>query len=82
MSLDKSLKVKNALDRQRNVLTRAERVEKLIAEEKWNEEQSVIGLAKTRVARIKIKKKVKAKDEEDEAAAEGEGAVEAQPAEQ
>ncbi len=46
MSIDRSLKVKGALDRHRNVLTRAERVEKLKEEERWQEEQSVLGLPK------------------------------------
>ena len=46
MSIDRSLKVKGALERHRNVLTRAERVEKLKEEERWEEEQSVLGLPK------------------------------------
>ncbi len=46
MSIDRSLKIKGALTRHRNVLTRAERVEKLKEEERWTEEQSVMGLPK------------------------------------
>ena len=46
MSIDRSLKVKGALTRHRNVLTRAERVEKLKDEEKWSEDGSVLGLPK------------------------------------
>ena len=46
MSIDRSLKVKGALTRHRNVLTRAERVEKLKDEEKWYEGASVLGLPK------------------------------------
>lgn len=46
MSIDRSLKVKGALERHRNVLTRAERVEKLQDEEGWEEGQSVLGLPK------------------------------------
>jgi len=46
MSIDRSLKVKGALERHRNVLTRAERVEKLKEEERWDEDQSVLGLPK------------------------------------
>lgn len=46
MSLDPSLKIKNALTRHRNVLTRAERIEKLKDEEKWNEGDSLTGLPK------------------------------------
>jgi small basic protein (TIGR04137 family) len=46
MSLDPSLKAANALIRHRNVLTRAERLDKLKDEEKWTEEKSVFGLPK------------------------------------
>ena len=46
MSIDRSLKVRGALERHRNVLTRAERVEKLKDEERWTEEDSVLGLPK------------------------------------
>jgi len=46
MSIDRSLKIKGALTRHRNVLSRAERIEKLKDEEKWNEDDSVLGLPK------------------------------------
>lgn len=46
MSVDRSLKIKGALSRHRNVLTRAERMEKLKEEEKWNEGDSLLGLPK------------------------------------
>ena len=46
MSIDRSLKVKGALSRHRNVLTRAERVDKLKEDERWTEGQSVVGLPK------------------------------------
>jgi small basic protein (TIGR04137 family) len=46
MSLDHSLKVKGALSRHRNVLTRAERVDTLKDDEKWSEGDSVLGLPK------------------------------------
>ena len=46
MSIDRSLKVKGALVRHRNVLTRAERIEILKDEERWSEEKSVQGLPK------------------------------------
>jgi small basic protein (TIGR04137 family) len=46
MSIDRSLKIKGALMRHRNVLTRAERIEKLKDEEKWSEEDSLLGLPK------------------------------------
>jgi small basic protein (TIGR04137 family) len=48
MSLDRSLKTKGKLTVKRSVLTRAERVEKLIAEKKIDPKTgSVLGLAKT-----------------------------------
>jgi small basic protein (TIGR04137 family) len=46
MSIDHSLKIKGALTRHRNVLTRAERVGQLKDEERWSEGQSVFGLPK------------------------------------
>ena len=46
MSIDPSLKIKGALTRHRNVLTRAERIEKLKDEEKWTEGDSLLGLVK------------------------------------
>lgn len=46
MSIDRSLKIKGALRRHRNVLTRAERVDKLKDEERWTESDSVFGLPK------------------------------------
>jgi len=68
MSLDKSLKSRNSLVRHRNVLTRAERLEKLEEEERWNEGTSVLGLPKVvhRKATMAKKEKVKA-EETDEA---------------
>ncbi len=46
MSIDSSLKIKGALSRHRNVLSRAERIETLKDEERWDQEQSVLGLPK------------------------------------
>lgn len=46
MSIDRTLKIKNALSRHRNVLSRAERIERLKEEERWNEGDSVTGLVK------------------------------------
>ena len=46
MSIDRSLKIKGALMRHRNVLSRAERVEQLKQEERWAEGDSVTGLPK------------------------------------
>src|SRR5258706_12999530 len=59
MSLDRSLKSASSLVRHRNVLTRAERLDKLKEEEKWNEDKSVFGLPKVahrKAAVIKVAK--------------------------
>lgn len=66
MSLDKSLKSKSTLTRARNVLKRAERIEKLKFEDRWVDGQCALGLPKVRVEKISVgKKKKKKKDEED-----------------
>ncbi len=49
MSVDRSLKSSNKLTRRRNVLSRAERIEKLEADGRWQEGDSVYGLPKVRV---------------------------------
>lgn len=50
MSLDRSLKIKGQLEGVRTVMTRAERVEKLIADKRINpEKRPVLGLPKTHV---------------------------------
>ncbi len=46
MSIDRSLKIKGALKRHRNVLTRAERIERLKDEEQWSEGDSLLALPK------------------------------------
>jgi small basic protein (TIGR04137 family) len=46
MSIDPSLKIKGALSRHRNVLKRAERIEQLKEEDRWTEEDSLLGLPK------------------------------------
>jgi small basic protein (TIGR04137 family) len=46
MSIDRSLKVKGALSRHRNVLSRGERLQILKDEERWQEGNSVMGLPK------------------------------------
>ena len=67
MTIDKSLKVKSGSVKQRNVLTRPERLAKLQADGKWNEGDSVIGMPKVRVEKISMKKKKKVKKpDEDE----------------
>jgi small basic protein (TIGR04137 family) len=46
MSIDRSLKIKGALSRHRNVLNRTERIEQLKDEERWSEGDSLLGLPK------------------------------------
>jgi len=46
MSIDRSLKIKGALTRHRNVLTRAERIKQLKDEDRWSEGDSLLGLPK------------------------------------
>jgi small basic protein (TIGR04137 family) len=46
MSIDPSLKIKGALSRHRNVLTRAERIDQLKEEQRWSEGDSLLGLPK------------------------------------
>lgn len=71
MSIHKSLKIRAALTRTRNVLTRYERILQLRKSGRFtDEETSPYGLAKVRV--LKAKKRVKEKKkEEGEAAAAG-----------
>lgn len=64
MTIDKSLKVRAALMRTRSVLTRAERIEKLQASERWQDGDSPVGLAKVRVYKLSMKKKKKEKAED------------------
>ena len=77
MSIDKSLRRKNTLQRARNVLTRAERIKVLADEERWQEGRSPFGLPKVKVVKIVVKK---AKKKEEEKTAEG-GATAAPAAE-
>ena len=82
MSIDKSLKTSGALSTHRNVLTRAERIEKLKDEDRWLEDQSPFGLIKVAHRKAKVGGKVKEKPEADaesegEKPAEGDAAPEA-----
>lgn len=81
MSLDRSLKSANSLIRHRNVLTRAERLEQLADEEKWNDSKSVFGLPKVAHRKAAVAKSEKAEVAEGAAAAPGAaGAAAATPA--
>jgi len=77
MSLHKSLKNKGQLVRMRNVLNRSERIEILMREGRWAEnDDSPYGLPKVRVLRVKKRAKDKkaAEDGAEAATAEGETA--------
>jgi small basic protein (TIGR04137 family) len=67
MTIDKSLRVRAGSIKNRNVLTRAERIARLEETDRWTEGQPVIGLPKVRVQKVSLKKKkkVKKQDEED-----------------
>jgi small basic protein (TIGR04137 family) len=82
MTIDKSLKVKAGAIKNRNVLTRAERVGKLLEADRWKEGDKVLGLPKVRVMKLALKKKKKAKAEEgaEGAAAPAAGGAAAKPA--
>jgi small basic protein (TIGR04137 family) len=76
MSIDKSLRRKNSLQRTRNVLTRAERIVKMLDEDRFGADRSPYGLPKTKVVKV-VLKKAKKKEEKagEEAAAAGAGAT-------
>jgi small basic protein (TIGR04137 family) len=78
VSIDKSLRRKNQLQRARNVLTRGERILKLQSEERWENGRSPYGLPKVKVVKLVVKKAKK----KEEKAAEGEGAAAAPAAEE
>ena len=59
MSLDRSLRSANSLIRHRNVLTRAERLDKLAEDDKWNDSKSVFGLPKVEHRKQALAKVVK-----------------------
>ncbi len=65
MTIDKSLKVQRGLIKNRSVLTRTERIARLIDADRWQEGDPVLGLPKVRVIKISLKKKKKVKKEEE-----------------
>jgi small basic protein (TIGR04137 family) len=75
MTIDKSLKVKRGSTRNRSVLTRVERLEKLKEAERWKPGDSPLGLPKVRVRKLVMKKKKKKKEEEGEAGADATAAA-------
>jgi len=66
VSIDRSLKVKAGLLKQRNVWTRAERLAELAKSRRWSDGDGVLGLPKVRTsfgAKSKKKKEKKADEE-------------------
>jgi small basic protein (TIGR04137 family) len=72
MSIHKSLKLKNSLQRARSVLSRWERITKLKEEERWQDGDRVLGLPKVRT-KFKVRSRKSAKREEAEAKGEEAG---------
>jgi small basic protein (TIGR04137 family) len=75
MSVDRSLKLKDALVRHRNVLTRAERIQALKDEERWVDGTSALHLPKVAHRKSAAGKKAKAEAAEAAAGAAAPGAV-------
>ncbi len=75
MSIDKSLKRKGGMTRNRCVMKRSERILKMMEDGKFADGQSPFGLPKTRVQKVVLKKKAKKEAVEGEAAADGAAAT-------
>ena len=80
MTIDKSLKVRRGLIKNRSVLSRAERIAKLAEADRWREGDDVLGLPKVRVMKLSLKKKKKVKKEEETEGGEAAPGTEAAPA--
>ena len=59
MSLHKSLRCDKFKNKKRSVRKRAERLRSLMLQEKWEQGQSIYGLPKEKVIRMKLVKKEK-----------------------
>ena len=68
MSIDKSLKRKNSLQRARNVLKRGERITQMKTEDRFPEGRSPYGLPKIKVIKLVVKKAKKKEDKAEEGA--------------
>jgi small basic protein (TIGR04137 family) len=64
MSIDRSLRTKSSLERHRNVLSRAERITRLMVEERFDEQASPLGLPKVAHRKAQTGKKKTKKGEE------------------
>lgn len=65
MTMDRSLKVRAGAIKTRNVLTRAERINRLKELDRWDDEMSIVGMPKVRVIKVSLKKKKKVKKADD-----------------
>ena len=65
MTIDKSLRVKRGASRNRSVLTRVERLQRLKEADRWKDGDSPLGLPKVRVRKMTLKKKKKKKEGEE-----------------
>jgi small basic protein (TIGR04137 family) len=79
MSMDRSLRIKGALKRHRNVLTRTERIEQLKDEEQWSEGDSLFGLPKVAHRKSHAGRKAAKEAAAEEAAAMPEAQAEVTP---
>ena len=71
MAIHKSLKSRDVLKRQRNVLNRWERIQTLREQENWEEGRTVFSLPKVKVRAQRKRVKVKKEAVEETASAEG-----------
>ena len=71
MGLHSSLKRAEKLGGSRSVMKRTERIKWLKEKGKWNENDTVLGLPKIRIIKLKALKKEKAKDTEEGTAEKG-----------
>ena len=67
MGLHPSLKRAEKLGSSRSVMTRTERIKWLMGQDKWSEDDSVLGLPKIKIIKLKSIKKEKPKEEEQQA---------------
>lgn len=66
MTMDQSLRVQAGAIKTRNVLTRAERVARLQELDRFDEDESVVGMPKVRVVKVSLKRKKKVKKADDD----------------
>jgi small basic protein (TIGR04137 family) len=57
MTMDQSLRLKKGLARARGVLSRDERLARLVEADRWKEGDKPVGLPKVRVIKLSMKKK-------------------------